>query len=130
MKGKYSRILCSILAILVTFTGMCLDSVKADSLLPVPSYNHATEYMATSLDDNSVDSTVIEKPEIRSASYVMSLARRSNPTRDLRISMIALCVKEDAQSESLFSVTVGAAGEPEMCETVILNYIHETDGKK
>ncbi len=134
MKTKYNRIICYILAVFMLLTGMCLENAEADSLF-VYHETAKTTSMISSYEKEFLcnQSCTTEMLGIRSNSYSLSAAQRSNYRTDIRYraAVIVFCVEKFAQNLSNFRIAANAIQFPELYgKAVVLHYIHSQDGKK
>ena len=134
MKTKYNYIICYILAVFMLLSGMCLESVEADSSFALQTAVQTTASIGSSNHEILCnESCTIEMLGIRGTSYAVSVAKRSNHRTDIRFraSILLLCVEKCAQNFSNFHIAANAIQFPELyAKAVVLNFIHNQDGKK
>lgn len=134
MKTKYNYLICYILAVFMLLSGMCLENTQADFSFALTKTAQPTSTIGSlSKEILCNESCTIEMLGIRSTSYALNAARRTNYRTDIRVraSVILFCVDKFTQNFSNFHVAVNALQFPELYgKTAVLNYIHNQDGKK
>lgn len=129
---KNKNLLCLILAIAMIFSGMCSNSIKADSVLECLNLNNVTSTLDSS-DDTSVP------PEFRyeeiSGARIVSNAiksdRRSEEKTNHRTdSYLANSEILQQNFTSFFDYVACEISFDFHSATIIINYIHQKDGKK
>ena len=131
---KYNRILGYILAALILLSGMCLENTTADSSFAfIQAYNPSDSYMCV-VEEQIIEAIpcTIEALGARTISCLVSEGRRANNVKlGIRIIVFLLC------AESMIRYISQIKAHDDLCDsiepyhrTVVLNYIHNTDGKK
>lgn len=132
MRVLYNRIICCIFAVLMLFSGMCLDNNKADVLFASAPVHHAT-VVIDSLDKEISEnqSCTIDMLGIRSVSSAIRAVKRSNFKMDTRISAVLFCADLYAHNISILRAVTDTTELPDLYyKTAVLNYIQSIDGKK
>ena len=131
MKRK-NNFICFFLALAMILSGMCFDYAKADSLL---AYEYSNEITST-LDASD---SLSENPDIRteeiSGSRLVSNSikseRRGEEKASYRTDVCLSSVNIFAQDSTMLFTTVASELHNNIhSNTVIINYIHQQDGKK
>ena len=128
--------ICIFIAIVILISGMCVDEVNADSMFLSPKLTK----LSYELSDNYNSHTVLSDVEMESTQILCTrntinsrqmIARIINNKKVIKLSMIFLCVAIFALLLSHFYTTERMIAYPKLCmQTVVLTYIHNTDGKK
>lgn len=133
MRQIQTRIICSILAIILTFTGMCMDAKQADSFLEYSTLENQNKVALLSYDDTITYEAVCTQRMlgISELSFINYTSEHNNIRAKIRTSLITLIV-----SIGILRSTSLHMAEQIMCfskpclKAIILNYIHKQDGKK
>ena len=117
---------------IILLTGMCIDEVKADSIFLYPQTAVITslETVDAVLTDVDVEPTELlcTRDSITSSQIA---AQITNSKRTIKLSMVFLCMAVFSLLLSNFYTTERVAELPRISvQTVVLHYIHNTDGKK
>ncbi len=120
------------IALLILLTGMCVDEVRADSIFVYPqsAVVISSDMKEEVLTDVDVESTVFICS--RSAFSDNQIAMHiTTARRTIKLSMVFLCVAAFSFLLSNFYAVERIVEFPRLSErTAVLNYIHNTDGKK
>lgn len=140
---KNKRWICIFIALFILISGMWIDQVKADSVFLCPKTESVglirelsgTCSQITKEPDSVISDVVIEPTQILCTRNTISsqqiAAQIVNSKRVIKLSMIFLCVAVFALLLSNFYAAERVTEYPTLCmRTVVLNYIHNTDGKK
>lgn len=120
------------IALLILLTGMCVDEVKADSIF---SYPQTMAVIGLEMSDEVLTDVDVEPTELLctrdSITSSQIAAQITNIRKTIKLSLVLLCVAVFTLVLSNF-YTVERIGEfPRLSgRTAVLNYIHNTDGKK
>ncbi len=130
-KGKH--IISFILALSMLLSGMCFEYTKADSFLEYASFNGAEasiEPCHTAISHGEICTS--EMLGIRNVSNVRQFVNRSICTRRVvRASLELFGADDRLHLYSDFYTAAGSIQYPKLClQAVVLNYIHNKDGKK
>lgn len=122
-----------ILAFAMLLSGMCFECTKADSFLEYTFAQGPEAYIASggaAISDEEICTT--EMLGIRSVFNVRQFVNRNLCTRrNVRASLVLLGTDAGLHIYSNFFTSAGIVWCPRLClQTVILNYIHNKDGKK
>ena len=133
---KNKKWICIFIAIVILISGMWVDEVKADSIF---SSSKLTE-LSYELSDNYSGHTVLSDVEIEPTQILCTrntissrqiIAQIINNKKVIKLSMIFLCIAVFALLLSNFYMAERMIEYPKLCmRTVVLSYIHNTDGKK
>lgn len=120
------------IAMLILLTGMCVDEVKADSLFVSPQ---VTGIVELEVMDEVLSDVGVEPTELlcmrNSITGSQVVAQITNVRRTVKLSMIFLYVAVFLLLLSNFYTAERVKEYPCLSEqTAVLNYIHNTDGKK
>lgn len=114
------------------FSGMCLNNTKADSLFEYVAESTTTSYI-DSLDQERLynESCTIEMLGVRNTVSILGTIKRSVEKWEGRTSLIVLCIEDMSFQFSNFHI----AAITTQCfkghgRAVVLDYIHNQDGKK
>lgn len=135
MQSKKKAILCSLLALCMFFSGICLEQVQADSFFDCTKKVSAS---ANSIDlcraeISGMTACTAEMLGVRNAytSYIRQAAATGAMRRAARQLFLCMCT---GITSLLFFCFCTAAHEEQFPElrgmAVVLNYIHKKDGKK
>ncbi len=132
MQISYRRIICLILAVLMLFSGICLDGNKADTVFassPVGSSGSIIDSLEDEIIENQ--SCTIEMLGVRNASNIVKALRRSSLKIDVKMSVILFCAGLFAQNLSILYAVNDTTSLPDLYyKTAVLSYIQSIDGKK
>lgn len=122
-----------ILALSMLFSGMCFENVKADSSFVYPSMQEQkADVILHSAGISSEEACTTEMLGIRSISSIRQyVSRRVQSRKDAKV--VVEFLYEDSQLYlcSGFFAAAGSVAFPKLCSgAVVLNYIHNKDGKK
>lgn len=129
---KNKKWICNFIALFILLTGMCFDEVKADSFFPCPEVAVLTSERTADAVLTDVD---VEPTELlctrNSITGSQIAAQITSGRRTIKLAMIFLCVAVFSLLLSNFYMTERVTELPRLCaRTVVVNYIHNTDGKK
>lgn len=131
MRVLRNRIICCIFAVLMLFSGICLDNNKVDILFasaPVHKTNAVIDILDKDISENR--SCTIDMLGIHNAASAVRAVKRSDFKVDIRISEILFCADLFTHNISVFHA-VDTAELPELYyKTAVLGYIQSIDGKK
>lgn len=129
---KNKQWICSLIALIILLTGMCIDEVKADSvfLCPQVAVVIGEEAVDTVLRDVDVEVTEVLCARTTSTNNQIA-AQITNGRRTVKLSIVFLCVAVFSLLLSNFYTVERMVEFPCFSErTAVLNFIHNTDGKK
>ena len=132
MKIKYQKRICFILIICMLFSGMCLEINKTDLLLKYDVKSHTTSKI-TSVQEKIInsDSCTVEMLGLRNASGIIHVAKQFSGRWEANASLFFVCMDNLSQGMHNFFIAVNIPQFPELYpKAVVLNYIHNKDGKK
>ncbi len=129
---KKKQWICSFIVLFILILGMWVDEVKADSTFLFPKTQTFSMKKMSSAVLSDID---IESTEILCTYNVISSRQISahliHSKRVIKLSMVFLCRAIFAFLLSNFYTTAQVMDYPiQDTQTVVLNYIHNTDGKK
>lgn len=129
---KNKQWICNLIALIILISGMCIDEVKADSVFLCPEIVAEESIGLTGEVLSEVD---VEPTEIlctrNSITSSQIAAQITNSRRVIKLSMVFLCIAVFSLLLSNFYAAERAAEFPRLStRTAVLNYIHNTDGKK
>lgn len=122
---------CYIIALFVLLSGMCLEKLNTDTVLFSVQKKESTFIQIY----NPHPSFEARAEELSRTTYTSAIQRVSNSTqqirRNLRIVYELLCKVDETGSSNDFYVTESTFAFAEQgCSSVVVHYIHNTDGKK
>lgn len=129
---KNKQWICNLIALIILISGMCTIEVKADSVFLYPQTAVVT---CLEVADEVISSVDVQVTEIlctrNTASSCQIVAQITNSRKVIKLSMVFLCVAVFSLLLSNFYTTERVVAFPRLgARTVVLNYIHNTDGKK
>ena len=131
-KKRIKRFFCLFLAMTMLLSGMCFETIEAHALFSYASASQDEEIrVAGSNSSDSKDSYLLEMSELTSSEDVIEEEERSRTKSRLRVSQ-PLCmigVLSNSLANLLTTVCVELYHEA-FSDTVIIGYIHQSDGKK
>ncbi len=132
MKDRRDRGICCVLAILVLFSGMCLEYTRTDSLFASVKNMTSASYVSSYFGDESYcEFSTAEMSGVRSTAYVTNSIRRYSERNVIRLSLLLLFASIILPKVSNMQVAVETAYA---CKTryitALLHYIQSQDGKK
>lgn len=139
MWHQRKRIACYIVAIFVFLSGMCLVNTRAHSLLLFDSntsFSYQTGATLTGVNEVSISNTDAATTEVQNirteSSTGQQVWRNLLNRREMRLALALLFICAAVpQSVLKFLLTEGAMQLPKLqSNTVILTFIHNTDGEK
>lgn len=132
VKDRRDRGICCVLAILVFFSGMCLEYAKTDSLFASVKNMTSASYISSYLGDESYcEFSTAEMSGVRSTAYVTNSIRRYSERNVIRLSLVLLFASIILPKVSNMQVAVETADAPKTRYiTALLHYIQNQDGKK
>ncbi len=132
VKIRRERGICCILAILVLFSGMCLEYIKTDSLFA--SVKHMTSSSCISSyngEETYCEYSTAEMSGVRNVAHVTNGMRRYSERNVIRLSLLLILASIILPKVSNMQVAVETASAPETRYiTALLHYIRNQDGKK
>ena len=114
------------------FSGVCLEVTQTDFLLKYDVENHTTSKI-TSVQEKIInrDSCTIEMLGLRNATGIIRVAEQFSGRWEVNASLFLVSTHNLFQSLHNLCVTVNIPRFPELYpKAVVLNYIHNKDGKK
>lgn len=137
---KNKQWIFNLIALIILLTGMCVDEVKADSVFLCPGTAVITESgTAAGVNQGTIDAVIsnvsVEPKELlctrNSITSSQIAAQIVNCRRSIKLSIVFLCVAVFSLLLSNFYTVERVEEFPRLSErTAVLNYIHNTDGKK
>ena len=129
---KNKQWICNLIALVILLTGMCVDEVRADSIF---SYPQTTQVIGLGIIDEVLTDVDMEPTELlctrNSITSSQVAAQITNIRRTVKLSMVFLCVAVFSLLLSNFYTAERVVEYPCLSvRTAVLNYIHNTDGKK
>lgn len=129
---KNKQWICNLIALIILLTGMCTCEVKADPVFVCPQTAVIT---GTEAADSVLTEVGVEPTELlctRNATTSSQIvAQITNSKRTIKLSMVFLCVSIFSFLYSNFYAVEGVVEYLQPgARTVVVNYIHNTDGKK
>lgn len=129
---KNKQWICNLIALIILLTGMSTCEVKADSVFVCPQ---AVVITSTEAVDSVLTEVGVEPTELlctrNSITSSQIAAQITNGRRTIKLSMVFLCVAIFSLLHSNFYATESVVEYLELgALTVVVNYIHNTDGKK
>ncbi|HAU87229.1 MAG TPA: hypothetical protein DCW90_17605 [Lachnospiraceae bacterium] len=133
MRQRYTRFVCCILALIMAFTGMCMDAKQADSFLECSTLDSHIEASIFAHDDTITYEKLCTQRMlgISDLVFVNNFVKHHNIQTKSKSSLVSfvttLCI--------LIHISLQMA-EENICvskthvKAIILNFIHEKDGKK
>lgn len=135
---KNKNWICIFIALFILISGMWFDEVKADSVFLCPKSKDVL--LSGELSDTYSNQEVLSEMSIEPAQVLCTSSNISsqqiaaqiiNSKREIKLSMIFLCVAVFGLLLSNFYAAERVIEYPTLrMWTVVLNYIHNTDGKK
>ncbi len=132
VKDRRDRGICCVLAILVLFSGMCLELARTDSFFASVKNPSSAAYVS-SLEGNmtNCEFSTAEMSGVRGTEYTTGSIRRVGERSMLRLTLLLFFVRFILTKVSNMRVAVETAGAPETrYAEALLHYIHSQDGKK
>ena len=129
---KNKQWICNFIAVIILLTGMCVSEVKADPvfLCPQTAVITSTETVDSVLTEVGVEPTEILCTR-NSVTSSQIAAQITNGRRTIKLSMVFLCVAIFSFLHSNFYTAEREINYPKLsARTVVVNYIHNTEGKK
>lgn len=129
---KKKQWIYSLIALVILLTGMCVDEVKADSVFLCPQTAVITNVGKA---DAVLTDVVVEPTELlctrNSITGSQITAQITSCRRTIKLSMVFLCIAVFSLLLSNFYTAERITEFPRLCvQSVVLNYIHNADGKK
>ena len=131
-KHRNSNFICCFLAALMLLFGMCLDITSTDSFLTYGA-DSSSEVTITSPEATFSSSVACTQQMLGQDERTTSLseAKRSNTSTSNRLSLSLHSVAFNVQSHQPHLSTASIEVSNELpCNAVVINYIHQKDGKK
>ena len=130
---KNKEWICKFIALFILISGMWVDEVvdivKADSFFLCPKLEVSAERMEVLSDKDLTNTEILCTRSTISGGQIA--AQILNNKRIIKLTMLFLCVAVFALLLSNFYTAERVAEIPILCtQTAVLNYIHNTDGKK
>lgn len=124
---------CFFMAIFMLLAGIGFENAKISSFLEYNTSDYSAEVIDSGSAITAFDAMIsVNTTNLRAASQIRQISvRNAYSRRNLRLSYAQYFVEAYAKSYAGISKTVSkmALTEP-YSQTVVLNYIHNTDGKK
>ncbi len=132
MKVKYNRLISFMLFILIVFSGMCTQGLRADSLFEyTAAHREQSHIVSADAKEHNRDGCTIEMLSRIGETYISSAAKRSGDRNSRELSQLLLCTLLGSNTISNTYAAVQILRIPKLhTNTVILKYIHNKDGKK
>lgn len=133
MRQRYTRFICCILALIMAFTGMCMDAKQADSFLECSTLDNPKKSSIIAYDDTITYEELCTQRMlgISDLAFVNYPVEHHNIRIKIRSSLffcaIVLCILRHI---SLQMAEENICVSKTHTKAIILNYIHEKDGKK
>ena len=135
---KSKQWICKFIVLFIFITGMCFEEIKADSVFvcAIVAEDIVNHKMYTEKDSMSIyldaETEVTETIVARSTVSTQQLiAPMTNGKRTLKLSVALIYVTAWMLLLSNSYAMAYIAQLPErVCKTIVVNYIHNTDGKK
>ena len=141
MSEKSKQWICKFIVLFIFITGMCFDEVKADSIFPCTIItSHAKDAANTKTMQNGkkiavymekgleVTETIVAKSTVNTQQLIASI---SNGKRTLKLSVAIIYVTAlGLLLLNSYEVSYFTQLPERVCKTTVVNYIHNTDGKK
>lgn len=129
---KNKKWICNFIALFILLTGMCVDEVKADSVF---LRQKAAEVSGIGMAVTVLSEVDVEPTEIlctrNSVTGSQIVAQITSGKRTIKLSTAFLCMVVFSLLLSNFYQTERVTEFPKLyARTVVVNYIHNTDGKK
>ena len=126
------RWIYNFIALIILLIGMCVDEVKADSIFLYPQ---ATVMTNSKVADAVITDVEMEPTQLLCMRNMVSgsqiALQVTNVRKTIKLSMVFLCVAVYSLLLSNFYTVERVVDYPRLSvRTAILNYIHNTDGKK
>ena len=123
--------ICYFIALFILLSGMCLETLNTDTVLFSVQQKESTFIQIY----NPHPSFEARAEELSRTTYSSTIQRISNPTqqirRNLRVVYELLYIVDAVSSSDEFYITENALSLMKRgCSSVVVNYIHNTDGKK
>lgn len=132
MQIKYKKVISYFLITLMLFSGMFYENILEDSLFDYTTATHSIPYIGTY--DNIITDAAICTTEmlgVRTISYVQQFANKSPQRIALKTAFHYLPIDYISQIFSNFFLTVRVVQFRDFySQTVLVDYIHNKDGKK
>lgn len=132
MQIKYKRIISYFLIALMLFSGMFYENIMEDSLFDRTTVTHSTPFISPS-DNKLTDTTActIEMLGVRTISYVQQFANKSSQKTAIKTAFDSPVPDYIWHNLFNFFITVRVVQFRTLhSQTVLVNYIHNKDGKK
>lgn len=133
VQRRYQILICYILMILMSYTGICIDSMQADSLLRYGALGKAARACVMPVDEviSQEEACTQEALGISKTSIINNLIEKCRIRRNLKNVWSLLTAYLSAHRVvNLHMAECELRLHSASCKTVILNYIHDQDGKK
>ena len=130
---KSKQWICKFIVLFIFITGMCFEEVKADSVFVCTLNPSIDSYIQSSdADDIEVEHSTVEVIATRSSSNGRQIVHpMTTGKKGLRLSVALLYVVVlDLLLSNSYATSFVLAIPERMCKTSVVNYIHNTDGKK
>lgn len=128
---KNKQWICYLIALFIMISGMCLETMTTDTVLFSAQKKESTFIQIY----NPHPTFEARAEELSRTTYSSSIQRISGSTqqirRNLRVVYELLCKVDTTDSSDKFYVTESIlAFTKQGCSSVVVNYIHNMDGKK
>lgn len=132
MKGKYNHVLCFIAAMVILFSGMCVEPADADSFLACADDLSSTSFLSSQKGLVSrYELSTREMSGTHEAAFITSSIKRPAVRNIIRQSLILLLAEALPAKLSNLRIAVETIYASEThYVAALLNYIHRQDGKK
>lgn len=124
---------CFFMAVLMLLAGIGFENAKISSFLEYSTSDYSAEVIDSGSTITAEDAIIsVNMTNLRAASQIRQISvRNTYSRRNLRLSYAQFFVEAYAQLYAGISKTVSKIALTESySQTVVLNYIHNTDGKK
>lgn len=132
MRKKSRELICLVMAFLVFFSGMCLEAIETDSFLMYNFIESNIFYVDTS------ETVVVEPKECaienigdQSLLYIQQGVKRYTHNHKIQRNSMKISRAEEVQlCSDFFSIASYVQPLNQDRKTMVVNYIHNQDGKK
>ena len=132
MLSKNRQWICKFIVLFVLISGVCFEHIKADTFFEYAFWNSPGTYLQTGEETiGDAMACTVETLGVRTAILHQTVGRLTNARRELKPSVAFLCVVAGWQLLSYFFTTEQFEQLPLFFSaSVVVDYIHSTDGKK
>lgn len=132
MRAKGKPILCQILIMFLFFMGIYLESPKVEPYFACVADERPVSYIGLAESEIcEIESCTVEMLGSRTTSVSQRIIERTSVKTNTKLSLAYLCEENALNAFSAFYTTADIVQSPDLySKTVVLNYIHNQDGKK